>query len=504
MKQLSHLDASFLNLETKQAPMHVGGTFIFQHPADKEMTFSQFRNHIQSRLQTSPIFRRRLVEVPLEFDLPYWLEDPHFDLDDHLFRQRLPNGSLTDLQQAAEEFFCSPLDREKPLWEIAFVEGLKEGGDFAFIIKVHHCAIDGVSGEEILVGLLDFSEKAAVLPADTWVPESFPEYRSLVGKKLLGTTQSLKQLWSLAKETAETANRSVNLRVSESGETPPLFFDSPATPFNVPVSGSRRLAHVHLPLHQIKEIKNSQKNITVNDVALTICSGALEQLLLNQGALPEKSLVAMAPISTREKVSGSKSNEDEAGNDVSAMLVSLETNEDNMLQRLWKIHVNSRKGKRYNRAVAAEKLLDRLPPMTSALVTKSISKFKASRLLKPIFNTIITNVPGSPIPLYLNGARLLSQSFNAPIYDYTGLTISVTSYVDVLTIGVTTTPEIMPDGETFNHLVKESFAQLYKETCGEEVVRVKPVVRKAAVVDNIVGKAVDEIVEIEERNTMAV
>ncbi|MBV1919349.1 MAG: wax ester/triacylglycerol synthase family O-acyltransferase [Pseudomonadales bacterium] len=496
MKQLTHLDASFLNLETHHAPMHVGGTFIFQHPADKKMTFSQFREHIQSRLQTSPIFRRRLVEMPLDVDLPYWLEDPHFDVDEHLFRHRLTNGSLEELQQQAEEFFSSPLDREKPLWEVTFVDGLKTGGDFAFIIKIHHCAIDGVSGEEVLVGLLDFSEKTKEMPADTWEPESFPEYSSLVGKKLLKTTGSLKRLWHLAKGAADTANRSVNLRVSEPGETPPLFFSSPETPFNVAVSGNRRLAHIHLPLHQIKEIKSSQKNITVNDVALTICSEALKQLLLNQGALPESSLVAMAPISTREKVTASNSNDEAPGNDVSAMLVSLETNEENMLQRLGKIHVNSRKGKRYNRAVAAEQLLDNLPPMTSALVTKAITKFKASRLLKPIFNTIITNVPGSPVPLYLNGARLLSQSFNAPIYDYTGLTINVTSYVDVLTIGVTTTPEILPDGEVFNRLVKESFSQLYKETCSNKVVRVKPIKRKTI--------AVEKVTALEERAAMAV
>jgi len=486
MKQLSHLDASFLNLETNHAPMHVGGTFVFQNPADRKMTFSQFRDHIRSRLQTSPIFRRRLVEMPMDVDLPYWLEDPHFDLDEHLFRHSLPNGSLEELQEHAEEFFSTPLDREKPMWEIVFVDGLKKGGDFAFVIKVHHCAIDGVSGEEVLVGLLDFSEKAKVMPVDTWESEVFPEYRSLMGKRLLKATGSVKQLWNLAKDTADTANRSVNLRVSEAGETPPLFFDSPDTPFNVAVSGNRRLTHVGLPLDQIKEIKNSQKNVTVNDVALAVCSGALKKLLQNENKLPSGSLVAMAPISTRPPSNDGKNKgsavDVESGNDVSAMLVSLETTENDALQRLLKIHTNSHKGKRYNRVVAAEQLLGNLPPMTSALFTKAFTKLKASKFLKPIFNTIITNVPGSPVPLYLNGAKLLSQSFNAPIYDYTGLTINVTSYVDVLTIGITTTPEIVPDGEMFNRLVKESFNQLYDAACGKKVVRVKPVVKKKAVV----------------------
>ncbi len=475
MKQLSYLDANFLYIESQHAPMHVGGTFVFQQPADKEMTFERFKLHLQSRLQTSAVFRRRLIEIPLDLDLPYWLEDPHFDLEEHLFRHSLTSGTSSELQAQAEVFFSTPLDREKPLWEIQFVEGLKDVGDFAFIIKIHHCAIDGMSGEEILVGLLDFSEDVKAMPVDNWKPEVFPRYRSLVGKKFWKSKNTAKQLFDLVKGTAEAVNRSTNLRVSEAGDKPPLFFNSPATPFNVAVSSNRRLVHVHLPLKQIKEIKDSQKSVTVNDVALEICSGALKNILENDSALPDSSLVAMIPISTRNKnVEKNKLTESEqdsaAGNDVSAMLVSLETDETDILKRLEKIHNNSRKGIRYNRSVAAEQLLDQLPVMTSAAVTKAFTKLKGSQLLKSIYNVVITNVPGSPVPLYLNGAKLVSQSFNAPIYDYAGLTINVTSYVDVLTIGVTTTPEILADGEIFVRSIKAAFEELYQQTVGDTVV----------------------------------
>lgn len=474
MKQLSYLDANFLYIETQHAPMHVGGTFVFKQPTDKKMTFARFKRHIQSRLQTSPVFRRRLIELPLDIDLPYWLEDPHFDLEEHLFRHQLTSGTSSELQVQAEDFFSAPLDREKPLWEIQFVEGLKEAGDFALIIKMHHCAIDGVSGEEILVGLLDFSEAARTMPDDNWKPEVFPRYRSLVGKKFWKSKNSAKNMFDLVKGTAGIVNRSTNLRVSEAGDVPPLFFNSPATSFNVEVSGNRRLVHVDLPLRKIKDIKNSQKNVTINDVALAICSGALENILKNERSLPDTSLIAMIPISTRyEHVKKGEVEESEkngsAGNDVSAMLVSLETDEENVLRRLEKIHVNSRKGIHYNRTVEAEQLLDQLPVMTSAALTKAFTKLKASKLLKPIFNVVITNVPGSPVPLYFDGAKLVSQSFNAPIYDNMGLTVNVTSYVDVLTIGVTTTPEILPDGEGFIRAINASFDTLYQMSVGDKI-----------------------------------
>jgi diacylglycerol O-acyltransferase len=469
MKQLSYLDANFLYIETQHAPMHVGGTFIFNQPTDKEMTFARFKQHVQSRLQTSPVFRRRLIEIPLDLDLPYWLEDPHFDLEEHLFRHHLTSGTSSELQAQAEGFFSTPLDREKPLWEIQFVDGLKEAGDFAFIIKIHHCAIDGMSGEEILVGLLDFSEDVKALPVDNWEPEAFPRYRSLVGKKFSKSKNPVKQLFNLVKEAAETVNRSTNLRVSDAGDTPPLFFNSPATPFNVAVSGNRRLVHVHLPLKKIKDIKNSQSKVTVNDVVLAICSGALKSILEKENAFPDADLIAMIPISTRDKNAGSKK-DCSTGNEVSAMLVSLETDETDALKRLEKIHVNSRKGIRYNRTVAAEKLLNQLPVMTSAAFTKAFTKLKASQILKPIYNVVITNVPGSPVPLYLGGAKLVSQSFNAPIYDYAGLTVNITSYENALTIGVTTTPEILPDGEAFVHTIKASFEALYQKAVVDKAV----------------------------------
>ncbi|MBL4794382.1 MAG: hypothetical protein JKY24_02485 [Pseudomonadales bacterium] len=183
MQQLSYLDATFLFLESNHSPMHVGGSFIFQHPPKQKMTFSRFKNHLQSRLQTSPIFRRRLVEMPLDFDLPYWIEDPKFNVENHLLQYSLREGTQEEVVSKVEEFFSQPLDRDHPLWEVLYIDGLKSGGDFAFAMKVHHCAIDGVSGEEILMGLLDFTEAPRSMKTDTWEADPFPNFSSLLGKK---------------------------------------------------------------------------------------------------------------------------------------------------------------------------------------------------------------------------------------------------------------------------------------------------------------------------------
>lgn len=463
MKQLSYLDASFLYLEAEHAPMHVGGTFVFENPKDAPMTFARFARHMEARLSTSPVFRRRLVEIPLDLDLPYWIEDPHFDIHEHLHVRHLSVGSAAELREASQDIFSYPLDREKPLWEVTYVDGLVEGGDFALIIKIHHCAIDGVSGEEVLVGILDFSEKPRAVPADTWEPEAFPAYSALVGKKLQKTAAGSKMLWGLVRRSTAAANRSIRLRAVDKREAPPRFFNSPSTPFNVQIERQRQLLQVDLSLKNIKAIKNTQPGTTVNDVALTVCSLALEALLDNVGALPKQSLVAMAPVSTR----GTQRAGDAPGNAVSAMLVSLDTHCEDPLIRLENIHANSRRGIAYNREVAAEQLLDLLPPMTSAVSTRAFSKLKLSQLLKPIFNVVITNVPGSPVPLYLDGAVMRSQSFHAPIVDYNGLTLTVTSYQDVLSIGVTTTPAIVPNSAQFVGLIRSAYEQLYDAACGK-------------------------------------
>jgi len=468
MKQLSQLDASFLYLETEKSPMTVGGTFIFQNPADSEMTFSRIKAHIQSRLQTSPVFRRRLVEMPMDFDLPYWLEDPKFDIDNHVSCHHLSNGSLEELQIFAETEFGKSLDKSKPLWDAVFIDGLKEDGDFALMLRIHHSAIDGMAGEEIIVGLMDFNACPEELPLDTWKPEHFSGYRPLLAKRIRSSKGAGARMLALAKDAAGTVSRSVKLRTNETGIAPPFFFNSPRTPLNVIVSGERRLSHVHLPLDKIKQIKCSLENATVNDVALAICSGALKQFMENRNESIEQSLIAMTPVSTRALQDKSTENTFE-GNSVSSMLVSLETKEEDTLQRFEKIHANARKAIQYNRTIEPESLLGQLPPMLTALSTRSLPKLGLSQLTKPIFNVVVTNVPGSRVPLYMDGAKLLSQSLAAPIYDGAGFTIAVTSYVNILTIGVNTTPGIMPEREEFQRLIQDAFSDLYEKACGKDV-----------------------------------
>lgn len=475
MQQLSYLDASFLHIESGDAPMHVSATYVLKNPKNQAMTFKRFKNFIQSRLQTSVVFRRKLIELPLDFDLPYWVEDLDFNIDNHLSSCTLKNGSLAELNRRAETFFSQSLDKKKPLWELLYIDSLQECGDFAFIVKVHHCAIDGISGQKILAGLMDISEQPRTLGRDIWQPETQPEYPRLLQKRIQQLPDTVQKSWVLVKSTAKKTANAVSSRVVEEEAAPPLFFNSPKTAINTAISQNRRFTYFDIPLNKVKEIKNTQQGLTVNDVVLTICSSALEQFLAthptskdNISTDKNQSLTAMAPISLRKLGKESPSN----GNEISAMMLSLETQEKDPVKKLTLIHNNSRKGMEYNKRVSMERLLRLLPPMSSAISTKLFTAVGAIRLLKPIFNVAITNVPGSPVTLYLDGAEVLKQAFNIPVYNNAGLNFAVTSYKNTLSICVTSTPEILPKADMLVQAISTSFDQLYQAACTKGLAQV--------------------------------
>jgi len=177
VQQLTGLDTSFLNMETPTTYGHVCGLAIFDpSTAPGPVTFEDVRSLIQDRLHLLAPFRRRLVEVPFGIDHPYWIEDPDFDLDFHVRHIGLPPpGDARKLGEQVSRIVARPLDRTRPLWELYVIEGL-EGGYTAQLTKIHHCAIDGVSGAEILTTLLDISPEPRKLEPQrrAWRPEPLP------------------------------------------------------------------------------------------------------------------------------------------------------------------------------------------------------------------------------------------------------------------------------------------------------------------------------------------
>lgn len=462
MQQLSGLDATFLYLETSKTPMHVGSVYIFEAPEGGEMTFKAFKEYIASRLHISRTFRQRIVFSPLNLGHPYWIEDPDFNLDNHLNHIALPKpGGRKELREAAASSFAKTLDRNRPLWEITFVEGLDgmenvPKGSFAMISKVHHAGIDGGSGAELIGALLSLThEPQKLTPAKPWQAERIPGSIELLFKNYLKVFGTPIQFVKFVVETAGTAYNVASNALNKVIEPPVFPFTAPATPFNVTISPTRSFGGVELFLDKIKAIKNQVKGTTVNDVILTICSGALRKFLVQQGKLPQKSLVAMAPVSTREE-----NEKGQMGNKVSAMLVSLATNEPDPLRRLNLIHESSTNSKAYTKAMRATEIMDFIPSTLAALGARLYTGMKLSEAHSPFYNLVITNVPGPPMPLFMNGAKLVGHYGTAPILDGLGLLMVIFSYANTISISFTSTKEIIPDTEVFSQYLLDAYQEL--------------------------------------------
>jgi len=464
MEQLSGLDAAFVYLDSRNAPMHVGGLHIYE-PVAGAFGFDEFRAHIDACLDSSPLFRRRLVQVPLHLGRPFWIEDPHFDLDLHLQHSALPQpGNWERLRELAARMFSRPLDPERPLWHLTFVSGLDVSGDFppgsfAVISRIHHAAADGL-------GTLDMFNAV-------WSSEPRRRKRKVAAKRqaqprpVPGALGLLKRSFGGAfREPGETLNWAGNLLrgglgagrefMARDHHAPPMLFQAPRSPFNVPISSRRCFDAVKLPLEDIRTIRAAVDGATVNDIVLAVCSGGLRRYLQAFGRLPDKDLVAMAPISIRHQVK-------EGGNRVSAMLIPLEVGTRKPLERLRRIHAHAVDSKAYTHAIGAATLADtsRFVPYSLATAAAGLySGLHLARYHRPPFNLVITNVPGPRVPLYLGTARLLEGFGTAPVLDGLGLIIVVTSYMDDLSVSITSAHEAVPDVERLAADIRASFAEL--------------------------------------------
>jgi diacylglycerol O-acyltransferase len=468
MEQLQGLDASFLSAETPNAPMHVGSLLTFApRNADDAFDFDRYRDLMSSRIHVSKVFRQRLATVPLGLGRPFWVQDPGFDVDFHLHHLALPSPhGMRELSRLVGRELGRPLDRARPLWEVTFVEGLNgvpnvPAGAFAMLTKVHHAAIDGVSGAEILGAFLDTTPEARAVPADgKWKPGPLPTDVDLLRRATGKVVTEPARLAELLAGTVRSAFRVGAHWGVNRVDLPPLPFRAPRTRFNVPVTAHRVWGGVVLSLDRIKALKNAAPGATVNDVVLAVCAGALRRLLLKEGELPSKPLVAMTPVSVRPEEAKRA-----AGNQISAMLVSLATDEPDPRKRLDAIQQGARRSKTYHHALGARVIMDyaqALPFAASGLAARLYTQLQLSRLHAPVFNVVITNVPGPQTPLYMGGARLLSNIGAGPIFDGIGLFMPVLSYAGTISIGVTSCREILPDVEGFCRFLEESVEELAK------------------------------------------
>lgn len=460
MRQLSELDASFLYLESETAPMHIGGIYLFDaSDRDTPLAFSTFVAYLQSRLHVVPLFRQRLKEIPFRLGRPYWIDDTDFSIERHLAYVNLgESGDQATLMKLAARILEQPLKRNRPLWHITFVDGFRHSGsrerpsDFALIVKLHHAAIDAFSGEEIIAKLLEYSpDPRRIDPPRDWSPRAAPSDERAVLQAGANLVRKPLQMTSVALSAAEATARGIIQKQMRRLPLPFPVFSAPHSPFNRQITANRKIVAASVNLSRLKAIKATLGDVTLNDVVLGLCAETLRRYLQGHTMESGRSLVAMTPISVR-----SSSLRKATGNQMSAMLLDLATNEPDPARRILRIHWNAVESEPYREAIAADRLTELLPSTMLALSARLYSELQIAQRYQPVFNLPITNVPGPQVPLYLQGARLTAQFNTAPLFDSMGLVIVAVSYEGRLTVNFTLCPDVVVGGEALATLLEES------------------------------------------------
>jgi len=460
MERLSGLDATFLYFETPVQHMHVSVAAVLD-PTDMPggYSFDKIQDLVASRLHLLPPFHRRLVRVPFDLHHPVWVEDPDFDIIHHVRRISCPApGGPRELAAVCGRINSTPLDRGRPLWEAWVIEGLADGR-FAFLTKVHHCAVDGASGAELLVHLFSV-DRAAVTPppAAPAPPEHVPTEMELVQHAVASRLRQPLEMAQLARRTVSAVADVVRRRrdpATPIGGTP---LTAPRTRFNGAITARRSVAFARVPLAQVKAIRKAT-GVTVNDVVLALCAGTLRRYLLRHGELPTQPLMAVCPISVRDVTPSTKP----SSNRVSAMFTSLATDIADPVERLRAIQNVTRGAKEEHNAIGADMLqnwAEFAAPTMFSLAARLYARMKLADRHRPVHNLVISNVPGPPFPLYLAGAELVAAYPMGPVFEGAGLNITVLSYMGSLDFGFNAAANAVPDLWDLASCVEPAFDEL--------------------------------------------
>ncbi len=467
MQQLTGLDAAFLALETANATGHVGGVCVLDpREAPRPLTLARLTEVFAERLPMVPVLRRKLLNVPLGLDQPYWVDDADFDIEYHIREVALPRpGSDAQLAEQVARLHARPLDRARPLWEIYLITGLARRRA-AVYTKIHHAAIDGASGAELLTVLLDLSPDGREQPAS----EPFRPARP-PGPAALAVFAAARFAWRPV-QAARVATEIVRVlpvlgpmvgalaggmlgRSGGGGDgevIPTTLGRAPATPFNKPITPHRRVAFRSVALDSVKTVK-AAFGVSVNDVVMAMCAGALRRWLAEREALPEQPLIAMIPVSVRDPASKGA-----LGNKVSAMLATLPTQVTDPARRLKIVHAATKVAKARQAAIP-QGLVDQISDFAvPALTARAARVVFGTGLLHrlPPFNLCISNVPGPDVAVYLCGAKMLAHYPVSVITDGQGLNITLVGYLGQLHFGLVSCRELVPDIDTLaGYLIDE-------------------------------------------------
>jgi diacylglycerol O-acyltransferase / wax synthase len=463
MQTLSGFDATLLALDTPTANLHVTGVLVFDPDTmPGGYSFGRAKEILAARLHRAPPLRRRLMTVPFGIGRPVWVDDPDFDLDYHVRRAALPDpGGAEELAGFAADVASRPLDRSKPLWEMWFVERV-EGGNVALVAKMHHATIDGVTGANLMAELLDVEAAVAEEPPPSveWRPEQPPSDAQLLIRAVAGRARRRLQLPRTIMTTVRGFGRLLTRRLTGAGGRMATPFSAPPTVFNQSITPHRRVELTLVPLGAMRQVKDAF-GVTINDVVLALCGGALRRYLLSLGELPDDPLVAAVPMAV-----GGASADERRVNQLSGMLVSLATDIPDAAQRLSRI-TDATRGAKEEHRVLGDELLPELGEFAATNVfglgARLYSQLGLASRHRPALNVIVSNIPGPDFPLYFAGAKLLALYPLGPVYDGVGLNITVLSYLDGVGFGFVACSELVPDLEQLAGAVSEELQALEKE-----------------------------------------
>ena len=460
MEQLSGLDAAFVHQDSRRTPMHISAVLIYDTGSRGQWALHRegLARLASQRLGRFPLFRRRLYRPPMGMDAPYWVEQVAPDWHHHIEEYSLtPAGDWSALQRLVGELHGARMNLDLPLWEMHLVHGLSGAPGLprhcqALMVKIHHSAIDGIA----LAGIIDALHR----------PE--PEPGGARGRE--GAPPSQWQLWARANlnsmsrqlKFAETVRKLVPgvLRARESRQQ---FADLPAVSgsgarFNARVGPGRSTGAVLLPLDEVLAIKRGVGRVTLNDIAMACVSGALREYLGRYRALPKKSLASGVPINLR------KPGEDGAqGNRIATMVVGLATPVADPVERLRMIHRYAVAGKKQIAALGTGTIMDisdSLPPRMLAEGIRTMALASRFGEMPVPFHTMISNVPGPPYALHLEGARLVVPLGFGPVRDNMGLFHIVSNSESMLSLSFCACARLMPDAAFYQRCLQGAFTEL--------------------------------------------
>jgi diacylglycerol O-acyltransferase len=465
---LSGMDAGFLYMDTPTGHMHTLKVAVMSGPEERRAVgFERFRRTLESVLPRLPSFRQRIMEIPFGLGHPVWVEDEAFDVRRHLaYRIAPPPGDERELNRIVSEIASVPLPRDRPLWQITLVEGL-ERGRVAFVCKLHHSMADGAAAMAMLLDVLSQSNAAgepdprgavvsrAPVSGESQRPPTRWEVTRWAIGQALRTTASLPQLlWLTLRGLLGLARR------ARTGPHPhlPAPFSGPRTRWNGALTARRSFATTRIPLAEMKRVKDAL-GVTVNDVMLGLCGGALRADLEEvEGAIPKTPLVASVPVNTRPELTGRT-----RGNHVGHLSVSLCTHIADPVERVRAIHEQTDEAKQRQMTVGPD-LMERWIQFTSPKAHSAFVGFWSRRHIADLVpgpvNLVVSNVPGPRTDLVIFGHRLEAFYSVGPILEGIGLNITGWSYGDRVCFVGLACPDQIADVQALVDRIPQALAEL--------------------------------------------